>query len=163
MLASNAERAQAMKGGTQGEQAKRLIAAFAKKMNSLGKSLVGVGRELVERGQNQRLLLLRDGVPNRLWPLPGRMIRGQRAPLTIDHMGRELALVQMNEGGDSAIHQNAKLTRESAQQLLMITVHLQFSCKAQNLLNLLCTGGHAVQLMKVRVARSLHIRPDDLL
>jgi hypothetical protein len=45
----------------------------------------------------------------------------------------------------------------------MITVHLQFSRKAQNLLNLLCTGGHAVQLMKVRVPRPLHIRQDDLL
>jgi hypothetical protein len=91
------------------------------------------------------------------------MIRGQRASLTIDHVGRELALVQVNESGHGAIHQDAKLSRESAQQLLVIAVHFQLSREAQNLLNLLCTGGHAVQLMKIRVPRPLHIRQDNLL
>jgi hypothetical protein len=69
----------------------------------------------------------------------------------------------VNEGGHSAIHHNAKLSRQSAQQLLMIAVHLQFSREAQNLLNLLCTGGHAVRLMKVGVGRPLHTWQDELL
>ncbi len=69
----------------------------------------------------------------------------------------------MNEGGRGAIHQDAKLRRQRMQQLLMIAVHLQLSCKAQNLLNLLCTRGHAVRLVKVGVGGPLHIRQDELL
>jgi hypothetical protein len=45
----------------------------------------------------------------------------------------------------------------------MIAVHLQFSCKAQNFLNLLCTGGHSVRLMNDWVGGPPHIQQDELL
>ena len=69
-------------------------------------------------GRTSGISCSRDRLPNRLRPLDSRMICRQLASLTVDHVGSELAFMQVNEGRHGAIHQDAKLSRQSAQQLL---------------------------------------------